>query len=184
MQKETKEDNNLNESKQETSQHQINEDFTFSKSPMKTPRSIGKINNNQYIKTRIEKDEKIEIIKRNENENNQIENLYEVDRKKRFRYKKEYELESNKVNSIEIEIPSLIKQRNLAPKTTSTELVELEENNLETLSYKKKKKDWKSWSSQEKELFYEAIANGGNYSSLQKLFKNMNNVYNFLIFRK
>lgn len=51
---------------------------------------------------------------------------------------------------------------------------------------RKKKKEWISWSTQEKELFYEAIANGGNYSSLQKLFKNMNDVKNYLlyIFRK
>jgi hypothetical protein len=40
----------------------------------------------------------------------------------------------------------------------------------------KKKKDWISWSLNEKLLFYEAIANGANYSSLQKLFKNMNDV--------
>jgi hypothetical protein len=40
----------------------------------------------------------------------------------------------------------------------------------------KKKKDWKSWCLNEKLLFYEAIANGDNYSSLQKLFKNMNDV--------
>ena len=40
----------------------------------------------------------------------------------------------------------------------------------------KKKKDWISWSLNEKLLFYEAIANGGNYTSLQKLFKNMNDV--------
>lgn len=40
----------------------------------------------------------------------------------------------------------------------------------------KEKRNWKSWSPQEKILFYEIIANGGNYSSLQKLFKTMNNV--------
>ena len=39
-----------------------------------------------------------------------------------------------------------------------------------------RKKEWKSWSSQEKLMFYELIANGGNYSSLQKLFKTMNDV--------
>jgi hypothetical protein len=41
----------------------------------------------------------------------------------------------------------------------------------------KKKKDWISWSLNEKLLFYEAIASGANYTSLQKLFKNMNDVY-------
>ena len=53
-----------------------------------------------------------------------------------------------------------------------------EEN--ETIIQKEKqpqrKKEWKSWSSQEKLMFYELIANGGNYSSLQKLFKTMNDV--------
>ena len=43
-------------------------------------------------------------------------------------------------------------------------------------SANKRKKDWQSWSPQEKILFYEIIANGGNYSSLQKLFKTMNDV--------
>jgi hypothetical protein len=80
-------------------------------------------------------------------------------------------------------MPNIIKQKSLAPKSSSLNtdkkeatMTDLEENNLNIQSYKKKKKDWKSWSPQEKELFYEAIANGGNYSSLQKLFKNMNNV--------
>jgi hypothetical protein len=45
----------------------------------------------------------------------------------------------------------------------------------------KEKRNWKSWSPQEKLLFYEIIANGGNYSSLQKLFKTMNDVSIYLI---
>ena len=44
------------------------------------------------------------------------------------------------------------------------------------LSTLKEKRNWKSWSPQEKMLFYEIIANVVNYSSLQKLFKTMNNV--------
>lgn len=52
----------------------------------------------------------------------------------------------------------------------------LEELDYLKLSNSKKKKEWKSWSLSEKELFYEAIANGANYTSLQKLFKNMNDV--------
>jgi hypothetical protein len=59
-------------------------------------------------------------------------------------------------------------------------LNEIDENIDETVSglleKNKKKKDWKSWSLTEKVLFYEAIANGANYSSLQKLFKNMKEV--------
>ena len=48
-------------------------------------------------------------------------------------------------------------------------------NNIENNNKQSnKKKDWKSWSSQEKLLFYKIIANGGNYTSLQKLFKTMN----------
>jgi hypothetical protein len=40
----------------------------------------------------------------------------------------------------------------------------------------KEKRNWKSWSPEEKILFYEIIANGGNYGSLQKLFKTINDV--------
>ena len=49
-------------------------------------------------------------------------------------------------------------------------------NSKENLKEIKEKRNWKSWSPQEKILFYEIIANGGNYSSLQKLFKTMNDV--------
>ena len=54
-------------------------------------------------------------------------------------------------------------------------------NSKENLKEIKEKRNWKSWSPQEKILFYEIIANGGNYSSLQKLFKTMNDVRIFLI---
>lgn len=47
---------------------------------------------------------------------------------------------------------------------------------------KKRKKDWRSWSPQEKILFYEIIANGGNYTSLQKLFKTINDVRIFIFY--
>lgn len=50
------------------------------------------------------------------------------------------------------------------------------QNTLSNLKENKEKRNWKSWSPQEKILFYEIIANGGNYSSLQKLFKKMNDV--------
>jgi len=55
----------------------------------------------------------------------------------------------------------------------------LDEMHYIKISNSKKKKEWKSWSLSEKELFYEAIANGANYTSLQKLFKNMNDVIYF-----
>ena len=54
-------------------------------------------------------------------------------------------------------------------------------NSKENLKEIKEKRNWKSWSPQEKILFYEIIANGGNYSSLQKLFKTMNDVRIFFI---
>jgi hypothetical protein len=60
---------------------------------------------------------------------------------------------------------------------------QIEHENSEYLKINKKKKEWKSWCLSEKELFYEAIANGVNYSSLQKLFKNMTNVNFFIIFK-
>ena len=50
------------------------------------------------------------------------------------------------------------------------------QNTLSNLKENKEKRIWKSWSPQEKFLFYEIIANGGNYSSLQKLFKKINDV--------
>ena len=50
------------------------------------------------------------------------------------------------------------------------------QNTLSNLKENKEKRNWKCWSPQEKILFYEIIANGGNYSSLQKLFKKMNDV--------
>ena len=62
-----------------------------------------------------------------------------------------------------------------------------EENQTIKEKQPQRKKEWKSWSSQEKLMFYELIANGGNYSSLQKLFKTMNDVkffFNFFYFRK
>ena len=51
-----------------------------------------------------------------------------------------------------------------------------EETSIKKEKQPQRKKEWKSWSSQEKLMFYELIANGGNYSSLQKLFKTMNDV--------
>ena len=69
-----------------------------------------------------------------------------------------------------------------------TENYKKEENKKIKEKQPQRKKEWKSWSSQEKLMFYELIANGGNYSSLQKLFKTMNdvkiNLYNIFNFRK
>ncbi|MCQ2817219.1 MAG: hypothetical protein MJ252_08145 [archaeon] len=63
-----------------------------------------------------------------------------------------------------------------------TEIIDIEQkqnipqHKRKTNEVNNKKKDWCTWSAQEKLLFYEIIANGGNYSSLQKLFKTMNYV--------
>ena len=79
-------------------------------------------------------------------------NIYEViDKKEENKPKDNYQ--SNNIDNI-----SVIENNNHEA-----------DNNEENMS--KKKKDWKSWSSTEKEVFYEA-----NYCSLQKLFKNMNDV--------
>jgi hypothetical protein len=125
-----------------------NEDLTFGRSPIKSPKSIRKRGNHIRSKILVRKNESIEGRVNFENELN---------------LKTKEELKSN-----------------LAPERKIFNMyIENNENDLEE-SYKKKKKDWKSWSSAEKELFYEAIANGGNYTSLQKLFKTMNDVTKFL----
>ncbi len=73
------------------------------------------------------------------------------------------------------------KENNQNDKTQIPQNIKTEQNE-ENQEHKKvneanpKKKDWSTWSAQEKILFYEIIANGGNYSSLQKLFKTMNYV--------
>ena len=66
--------------------------------------------------------------------------------------------------------PELVEQK------ISSEESPINSKEKENLKEIKEKRNWKSWSPQEKILFYEIIANGGNYSSLQKLFKTMNDV--------
>ena len=64
----------------------------------------------------------------------------------------------------------------LEQKISSEEGQNSPSNSKENLKEIKEKRNWKSWSPQEKILFYEIIASGGNYGSLQKLFKTMNDV--------
>ena len=71
-----------------------------------------------------------------------------------------------------IEKPNIIQENNTEQKNNTEEV----QNTSPNLKENKEKRNWKSWSPQEKILFYEIIANGGNYSSLQKLFKTMNDV--------
>jgi hypothetical protein len=87
-----------------------------------------------------------------------------------------FDLTENKEDNKNMENIQSNINNNLHQNTVTDHTINEVENIDENLT--KKKKDWKSWSSTEKELFYEAIANGANYCSLQKLFKNMNDVMN------
>ena len=71
-----------------------------------------------------------------------------------------------------------MEKTNIIPVNNTEQKINVEEaqNTSPNLKENKEKRNWKSWSPQEKFLFYEIIANGGNYSSLQKLFKTMNDV--------
>lgn len=71
-----------------------------------------------------------------------------------------------------IEKTNIIQPNNTEQKSNTDEA----QNASTNLKEIKEKRNWKSWSSQEKILFYEIIANGGNYGSLQKLFKTINDV--------
>lgn len=147
-------------------------ELTFGRSPIKTPRSILKSSNNP------QQNKMISRINKREEQTESMPNKSEINSQncqnsfKRRRESVIAKIETNKRDNHAHVIPSALNQRNLAPKLFEEEL----DDQNDPDSYKKKKKDWKSWSLQEKELFYEAIANGGNYSSLQKLFKNMNDV--------
>ena len=71
-----------------------------------------------------------------------------------------------------IEKTDILQANNSEQKTKIEEVQNTSSNTKEN----KEKRNWKSWSPQEKILFYEIIANVENYSSLQKLFKTMNDV--------
>jgi len=99
---------------------------------------------------------------------------------------KDLKIESNKIIIPPNNINEMIKKEKIKNEDIN---LKFEENNsnIDDMEYikisnSKKKKEWRSWSLSEKELFYEAIANGANYTSLQKLFKNMNDVMIFLFF--
>ena len=71
---------------------------------------------------------------------------------------------------------SVLLEQKVASEESQVSPTNSKEKEKENLKEIKEKRNWKSWSPQEKILFYEIIANGGNYSSLQKLFKTMNDV--------
>jgi hypothetical protein len=153
-------------SKPTTPQKPSNAELTFGRSPIKTPRSILKGSTNQNFP----QNKTLSRINKREERADSTKSLINPETcQNNLKKRKEAVMVKLDTNKREI-----LPQRNLAPKLFEEELDDQNENDPE--SYKKKKKDWKSWSLQEKELFYEAIANGGNYSSLQKLFKNMNDV--------
>ena len=79
-----------------------------------------------------------------------------------------------KVN--EKEASKMIKEKEIIKQKNEDNKNEEKESIIQKEKQPQRKKEWKSWSSQEKLMFYELIANGGNYSSLQKLFKTMNDV--------
>jgi hypothetical protein len=92
---------------------------------------------------------------------------------------------SQKSNIIKSKGPPLVEEKNekmektnIIPVNNREQKINVEEaqNASPNIKENKEKRNWKSWSPQEKFLFYEIIANGGNYSSLQKLFKTMNDV--------
>ena len=94
------------------------------------------------------------------------------------------QIDSNQLNEIHFEDKKNSKNKLIQQKQYKNKPIILaeKENQIDSEINKKepdsisKKKDWSTWSTQEKILFYELIANGDNYSSLQKLFKTMNYV--------
>ena len=93
---------------------------------------------------------------------------------------------TSKNNIIKSKVPPLVEEKknekiektniiqtNINEQKTNIEDVQ---NSSSNTKENKEKRNWKSWSPQEKILFYEIIANVENYSSLQKLFKTMNDV--------
>ena len=105
-------------------------------------------------------------------------------KKVQFFNTKEKEKDTNqKSNIIKAKVPPLVEEKKNDKIEKTQENNTEHKNNIEevqntspNLKENKEKRNWKSWSPQEKILFYEIIANGGNYSSLQKLFKTMNDV--------
>ena len=93
---------------------------------------------------------------------------------------------TSKNNIIKSKVPPLVEEKknekiektNILQENINDQKTNIEDvqNASPNTKENKEKRNWKSWSPQEKILFYEIIANGENYSSLQKLFKTMNDV--------
>jgi hypothetical protein len=181
------------ESKILTPKKNIEDKLNPNKSPIKTPRSVNKFasplftNKQRTLEAQKNKDKPIqpenkfkEIKARKKEdgelqEQNKIVNFREEEKEKNKNKEQKYP-KKTPVGEILAPIPLIFHEnKNSELKNESFQIKEEQEHIFENTD-KSKKKNWKSWSSQEKVLFYEAIANGANYSSLQKLFKNMNYV--------
>lgn len=193
--------NKLNSSKTQTPKKSLHEDLITGKSPInKTPRSVSKLNIKNNISNGVKTFNSLNIKTTKDDKlfhslrTRKIENEIKISQNKNEKHKL-FEHDINPAGDSNLES----KPKHLPPKSNLFQEILSSNNNKDlTLtvtatdnldnedegSLKRKKKDWRCWSSQEKELFYEAIANGGNYSSLQKLFRNMNDVnyyfFNFL----
>ena len=107
-------------------------------------------------------------------------NSKEIGKDKEKEKEKNFLLKSTKKNKIQSLLPKSEKNEELNINQEQREEGQISPTNSKekenNIKENKEKRNWKSWSPQEKILFYEIIANGGNYTSLQKLFKTMNDV--------
>ena len=107
-------------------------------------------------------------------------NSKEIGKDKEKEKEKNFLLKSTKKNKIQSPLPKSEKNEELNINQKQREEGQISPTNSKekenNIKENKEKRNWKSWSPQEKILFYEIIANGGNYTSLQKLFKTMNDV--------
>ena len=140
-------------------------------------------NNNMNLKQKLPKEKKI-------SQKNSV-TPKKSKKKVQFLNSKEKEKDATqKTNIIKSKVPPLVEEKkndkdekiNIFSENNTEQKNNIEEdkNTSPNLKENKEKRNWKSWSPQEKILFYEIIANGGNYSSLQKLFKTMNDVSKYI----
>ena len=140
-------------------------------------------NNNMNLKQKLPKEKKI----------SQKNSVTPKKSKKKVQFLNSKEKEKDaaqKTNIIKSKVPPLVEEKkndkdekiNIFSENNTEQKNNIEEdkNTSPNLKENKEKRNWKSWSPQEKILFYEIIANGGNYSSLQKLFKTMNDVSKYI----
>jgi hypothetical protein len=135
---------------------------------------------------------KVKIPKEKKNTQKNATTPKKAKKKVHFSNTKEKEKDTAiKNNIIKSKVPPLIEEKK-NEKIEKSDIVQVNnseqksnidevQNTSSNAKENKEKRNWKSWSPQEKLLFYEIIANGGNYSSLQKLFKTMNDVSIYLI---